>query len=74
MSKLIRGSDTVARLGGDEFLILMEGVHDAATASSVADKILEDLRKTPVSLEQEFFVGVSIGISLFPRTVTIRQR
>lgn len=67
MNKLIRGSDTVARLGGDEFLILMEGVHDAATASSVADKILEDLRKTPVSLEQEFFVGVSIGISLFPQ-------
>lgn len=67
MNKLIRGSDTVARLGGDEFLILMEGVGDANTASSVADKILENLRKTPVSLGQEFFVGVSIGISLFPQ-------
>ena len=66
MSKLIRGSDTVARLGGDEFLILMEGVGDSGTALNVADKILENLRETPVSLDQEFFVGVSIGISIFP--------
>jgi diguanylate cyclase (GGDEF)-like protein/PAS domain S-box-containing protein len=64
---LTRESDTVARLGGDEFLIVMEGIHDAGTASRIADKILDDLRANPVTLEQEFFVGASIGISLFPQ-------
>jgi diguanylate cyclase (GGDEF)-like protein/PAS domain S-box-containing protein len=66
-SKLIRESDTVARLGGDEFLILVEGFEDSAVASTIAEKILNNLRDTPVSLEQEFFIGVSIGISLFPQ-------
>ena len=64
---LTRESDTVARLGGDEFLIIMEGIHDPAMASRIADKIIDDLRINPVTLEQEFFVGASIGISLFPR-------
>jgi len=64
---LTRESDTVARLGGDEFLIIMEGIHDPGMASRIADKILDDLRGNPVTLEQEFFVGASIGISLFPQ-------
>jgi diguanylate cyclase (GGDEF)-like protein/PAS domain S-box-containing protein len=67
LSGLIRESDTVARLGGDEFLILMEGIDNPADASTVAEKILGNLRDTPISLEQEFFVGVSIGISIFPQ-------
>jgi diguanylate cyclase (GGDEF)-like protein/PAS domain S-box-containing protein len=67
LSELIRESDTVARLGGDEFLILMEGIDNPADASAVAEKILENLRDTPISLEQEFFIGVSIGISIFPQ-------
>ena len=60
----------VARLGGDEFLIIMEGIHDPATASRIADKILDDLRANPVTLEQEFFIGASLGISLFPQDGT----
>ncbi|OHC64235.1 MAG: hypothetical protein A3H93_14175 [Rhodocyclales bacterium RIFCSPLOWO2_02_FULL_63_24] len=67
---LTRESDTVARLGGDEFLIIMEGIHDPATASRIADKILDDLRANPVTLEQEFFIGASLGISLFPQDGT----
>ena len=64
---LTRESDTVARLGGDEFLIVMEGIPDPAMVSRIADKILDNLRVNPVTLEQEFFVGASIGISLFPQ-------
>ncbi len=64
---LTRESDTVARLGGDEFLIVMEGIPDPAMVSRIADKILDNLRANPVTLEQEFFIGASIGISLFPQ-------
>ncbi|MCF8197533.1 MAG: PAS domain S-box protein [Sulfuritalea sp.] len=64
---LIRESDTVARMGGDEFLIVMEGIHDPTMVSRIADKILEDLRLNPVVLEQEFYVGASIGIAFFPQ-------
>lgn len=67
LNGLIRESDTVARLGGDEFLVLMEGIGKPADASAVAEKILDNLRDTPITLEQEFFVGVSIGISIFPQ-------
>jgi len=66
-STLKRASDTVARLGGDEFLIVIEDVETPGAASQMADKILDSLRATPVTLEQEFFIGASIGISLFPR-------
>jgi diguanylate cyclase (GGDEF)-like protein len=66
-NKRVRESDTVARLGGDEFLILMEGIGDLAAVSHVAENILQDLRENPISLDQEFFVGTSIGISLFPQ-------
>ncbi|WP_313951680.1 PAS domain S-box protein [Accumulibacter sp.] len=67
LSRLMREADTVGRLGGDEFLILIEDIADLAVVSHIADKILATLQDSPVTVEQEFFVGASIGISLFPQ-------
>ncbi|MCF8177661.1 MAG: PAS domain S-box protein [Sulfuritalea sp.] len=67
LGTMVRESDTVARLGGDEFLIVMEGIHDPTLVSRIAEKILDDLRLNPVVLEQEFFVGASIGIAFSPQ-------
>ena len=67
LSHLMRESDTVARFGGDEFLVLMEGISGPSAAAHIADKILQNLSEAPVSVEQDFFVGASIGISLFPQ-------
>jgi len=67
LRRLMRESDTVGRLGGDEFLIIVERIADPGAASHVAEKILCVLQDAPVTVEQEFFVGASIGISVFPQ-------
>ncbi|SBT08263.1 Diguanylate cyclase/phosphodiesterase with PAS/PAC sensor(S) [Candidatus Accumulibacter aalborgensis] len=67
LERLMRESDTVGRLGGDEFLIVIEDIVDPTVASMIADKILTVLQASPVTVEHEFFVGASIGISVFPQ-------
>jgi diguanylate cyclase (GGDEF)-like protein/PAS domain S-box-containing protein len=67
LTRLRREADTVGRLGGDEFLIIIEDLADPAAVSHIADKILTLLQDSPVTVEQEFYVGASIGISLFPQ-------
>ncbi|MDS4016156.1 MAG: PAS domain S-box protein [Candidatus Accumulibacter sp.] len=67
LSRLMRESDTVGRLGGDEFLIIIEDISDPSAASHIAENILDVLQNSPVTVNQEFFVGASIGISVFPQ-------
>ena len=63
----VRGEDTVARLGGDEFIVLMDDLHESAEAEQAAQRILACLIP-PISVDQqEFFVGASLGISVFPQ-------
>jgi diguanylate cyclase (GGDEF)-like protein/PAS domain S-box-containing protein len=66
LDKLMRESDTVGRLGGDEFLIVIEDIAAATAVSHIAEKILYVLEDAPVTVGQEFFVGASIGISIYP--------
>lgn len=64
LQKLVRPSDAVARLGGDEFIIVLTGVHDAAPARSVADKVLA-AAAAPFKLgELQLSVGASVGVAL----------
>lgn len=62
----VRTSDTVARLGGDEFTILLPEVDHADEAILVASKVLEAMKHPFILAEQEIFVTVSIGISIYP--------
>lgn len=65
--KCVRSSDTVARLGGDEFAILLEDVAEPADVERIAEKVLHELG-VPIQLEgRDWFVGASIGISMFPK-------
>ena len=59
----VRASDTVARLGGDEFVVLLDELHDAESASRVAQKILETVRAPIQADAQEIAVTASIGIA-----------
>ena len=62
----VRGGDTLARLGGDEFTLLLPGVHNAAEAARIAEKLLEAVR-LPFQLPGgEVYVTTSIGVSVYP--------
>lgn len=69
-----RQYDTVARLGGDEFVILLEDLGSnimqaTEQTHSVAHKILTYLNK-PFDLAQgNYYVGASLGITLFGKTI-----
>jgi len=54
----------IARLGGDEFTILLKGVTHRNTAGRIAERILNTFANPIVIADQEFSIGVSIGISL----------
>jgi diguanylate cyclase (GGDEF)-like protein/PAS domain S-box-containing protein len=62
----IRASDSVARVGGDEFVFVLDNIESDENAALVAKKILIDLAE-PFNLKgQEYRVGGSIGISMYP--------
>lgn len=67
LSSRLRDEDTLARLGGDEFLLLVESVTQPGHAVAVAQSLIE-LLHTPFALPSghEVFIGLSIGISLYP--------
>ena len=74
LSSRLREEDTLARLGGDEFLLVLESIHTPGQAATVAQALIDALA-TPFQLAggQEIFIGMSIGISLYPadaRSVT----
>jgi len=64
IGECLRPSDTIARLGGDEFAILLDGLEDWTIATSVAERIQNELLK-PFSLNgHEVYTTASIGIRL----------
>lgn len=63
----LREGDTVARLGGDEFVVLLPSFQSDSDVVMVADQILEELGK-PFEIDGHgLHIGVSIGISQYPR-------
>ncbi len=62
----LREGDTLSRIGGDEFMLLLPHIRSRDNAAYIAEKILASL-KQPFHVEgHEIFVGISIGIAVFP--------
>lgn len=59
--------DTLARMGGDEFMIVMNDLDDVAKAEQLAQRLLDVMREPFTVDNYDLFVGVSIGISVYPR-------
>jgi len=67
LRETMRDEDTVARLGGDEFVILIEDVEQPSQTDTATERVLACLHP-PVTVDhQEFYVGASLGVSIFPR-------
>ena len=67
ISECVRESDTVARIGGDEFTVLLPDLQLRETAGDLARSIIDALTR-PFQLGGiTCAIGVSIGISCYPR-------
>jgi diguanylate cyclase (GGDEF)-like protein len=62
LHECLRSEDTVARLGGDEFVVLLEDLKELSQATSIADRIREELSRPHDLNGQKVFTSGSIGI------------
>ncbi|MES9874680.1 MAG: EAL domain-containing protein [Candidatus Sedimenticola sp. 6PFRAG7] len=61
-----RDEDTLARFGGDEFTIFLENIKENYSASVLAEKIIKTIAEPILIEDHSFYIGSSIGISLYP--------
>ena len=66
----LRQSDTVCRLGGDEFAILLPDIENTENIAHLAGKIFHAASKTYQIADKELRIGISMGISQYPRDGT----
>ena len=66
LAETLRDGDLMARLGGDEFGVLLPDVPDDATATTIAQRLLEGVHRPVAVDELDLDVSGSIGIAFFP--------
>lgn len=65
--KAIRSTDFIARLGGDEFMMILPQVNDLKTLLPIISAVFEACDHPVTIATQNIQIGVSVGISFFPR-------
>jgi diguanylate cyclase (GGDEF)-like protein/PAS domain S-box-containing protein len=66
LESCVRQCDTLSRFGGDEFTLLLPTLSSIEDARTIAKKIISTLKEPFILGDHEVFVGVSIGISVYP--------
>ncbi len=64
MQLCVRDPDVVARLSGDEFAVLLENITTPETAMSVANRLLQELRKPLQVAGKDLEPSASIGVAV----------
>jgi len=73
LADLLRRSDTICRMGGDEFTLIVPEIIRARSAATVAEKILDAVRR-PFNCEgHRIYITTSIGIAIYPDDGTDRD-
>ena len=63
----LRATDMLARLGGDEFVVLVDPADSPLDTTRLANDLIEDTAQPFIFADgREAFVGLSVGISIFP--------
>ncbi|MFL9946520.1 EAL domain-containing protein [Paraburkholderia agricolaris] len=66
LSACVAFGDTLARVGGDEFVIVVSAYENTAHLIALAQRILDTIAVPFAVADNEYYMGASIGISLFP--------
>ncbi|SKC91692.1 PAS domain S-box-containing protein/diguanylate cyclase (GGDEF) domain-containing protein [Burkholderia sp. CF099] len=66
LATCVRSEDTLARVGGDEFVIATGDYGDESFLTSLAQRVLDTIAMPFAVGGNEYYLGASIGISLFP--------
>jgi diguanylate cyclase (GGDEF)-like protein/PAS domain S-box-containing protein len=66
LSACIAAGDTLARVGGDEFVVVVSAYENTAHLIALAQRILDTIAVPFAVADNEYYLGASIGISLFP--------
>ena len=66
LRSVIREADFIARIGGDEFTILIEELHNASDALTVAQKIVTAVSNPSPVGGHELNVSASVGLAMYP--------
>lgn len=61
----LKNNGLLARAGGDEFFVLIKDIKTEDEIIKIADKILQSIKRPVVTDECEFYISLSIGISIW---------
>ncbi|PXW16921.1 putative bifunctional diguanylate cyclase/phosphodiesterase [Paraburkholderia caballeronis] len=66
LTRGMRRGDTLARVGGDEFVVLVHAYNEVTEIVSLCEWLLDAIAQPFQIAGSEFYLGASIGISLYP--------
>ncbi len=66
LARLVREGDTAARVGGDEFALLLPAIPALEDATTIAERVLAELRGPRLVAGRELQLTTSIGIAIHP--------
>jgi diguanylate cyclase (GGDEF)-like protein/PAS domain S-box-containing protein len=67
LANCVRETDTAARLGGDEFTLIVSELDHLDSVERIAQEILKRMAEPFQLGEEQAFISVSIGITLYPQ-------
>ncbi|HXZ08949.1 MAG TPA: EAL domain-containing protein, partial [Paraburkholderia sp.] len=66
LARCVGEDETLARVGGDEFVIVVSDYDDPGSLAALARQVLDAIATPFEVANNEYYLGVSIGISLAP--------